>query len=187
MDRRRLILAGAAGLAGACASPPQAPLVTPAPDDRMLFAQAHLELHPRVAAQHFDCAVGARFTAAPRPALTAVFERIAREVEVRVPDDVAPATGLCARLRLGEGVQRGTSRRAALATAYGLAMTRLAADRAAAVGARTNDLVASEVMCGLTDGEAAARGRAVGDRVFADLSADVAFAGLMTRAAAEVQ
>jgi acid phosphatase (class A) len=186
VDRRRLILGGAAGLASACASPPQIPLVTPLPDDRMLFAQAHLELHPRVAAQHFDCAVGARFAAVTRPALTAVFDRVAREVEARVPRDVAPANGVCARLRPGEGVQRGTSRRAALAAAYGGAMARLAPDRATAVEMRTFDLIASEVMCGLTDAEASARGQAVGERIFADLSVDPDFAGLMTRAAVEV-
>ncbi|HEV2081453.1 MAG TPA: hypothetical protein VGR32_03260 [Brevundimonas sp.] len=185
MDRRRLIL-GVAGFASACASPPQRPLTTPPADDRLLFAQAHLELHPRVAAQHFDCAVGARFTAAPRPALAAVFGRVAREVEARVPLDVTPAVGVCARLRPEEGGQRGTSRRAALAAAYGLAMARLAPDRSAAVAARTDDLIASEILCGLADADASARGRAVGAQVFADLSADPIFADLLTRAMPEV-
>jgi acid phosphatase (class A) len=152
----------------------------------MLFAQAHLELHPRVAAQHFDCALGARFGAAPRPALTAVFERLAREVEARVADDAAAAAGTCARLRPGEGVQRGTSRRAALAAAYAEAMKRLVPERAAAVSIRADDMIASEVLCGLTDAAAATRGAAVGRRIFADLSADEAFLELMARAAEEV-
>jgi hypothetical protein len=186
VDRRRLILSGAAGLVTACASSPQRPLTTPVPDDRMLFAQAHLELHPRVAAQHFDCAVGARLTAVPRPALTAVFERLAREVDSRVPNDVGPADGACARLRPGEGAQRGTSRRAAMAAAYAEALKGMAPDRASAIAVRADDMIASEVLCSLADAAASRRGRAVGTEVFAALSRDARFYDLMGRAAVEL-
>jgi len=186
LDRRRLILTGAAGLASACASPPLAALTTPPPDDRMLFAQAHLELHPRVAAQHFDCAVGARFGAAPRPALTAVLEWLAREVEERVSLDPRPADGVCVRLRPGEGGQGGTSRRAALAAAYGLALAVLAPDRRAEITVRTGDLAASEVLCGLTDVAASRAGLAAGVTAFDALASDPEFNGLLARAAPEV-
>ena len=156
-------------------------------DDRTMVAQAHQELHPRIAAQHFDCAVGARFNAAPRPSLSGVFERLAREVEARVPRDiVGPSAEVCARLRPNEGVQRGASRRAAMAAAYAEALKRLAPDRASAIAVRANDIIASEVLCGLTDEGASSRGRAVGTEVFAALSRNAGFTDLMTRAALEV-
>jgi hypothetical protein len=187
VDRRRLILSGAAGLVTACASSPQRPLTTPVPDDRMLFAQAHLEMHPRVAAQHFDCAVGARLTAVPRPALTAVFERLAREVDSRVQNDVGPADGACARLRPGEGRVLQTSRRAALVAAYSRALSRMAADRAGAVAARARDLLDSERLCGLADEAALNRGWIVGSETFVELiEGGDGFRALLDRAAVEV-
>lgn len=186
MDRRRLILSGVAGLVSACASPPPASLTSTAPDDRMMFAQAHLELHPRVAAQHFDCAIGARLGAAPRPSLTALFERLAREVEAKIPLAVRPAAGVCARLRPGEGAQGGASRRAALATAYGRALAEAAPDRRAAVETRVRDLAASEVLCGLADADAVRAGLAVGAAAYDATAADSAFRDLLVRATGEV-
>ncbi|MBU1325135.1 MAG: hypothetical protein KJ676_07815 [Alphaproteobacteria bacterium] len=187
MDRRRLILGGAAGAVAACASSPQTPLTTPPPDDRLMFAQAHLELHPRVAAQHFDCAVGARFGAAPRPALTGVFERLAREVEVRVPHDVTPAEGTCARLRPGEGRVLGVSRRAALVAAYSGALSRMAPDRAGAIAARAGDLLESERLCGLADEAAQNRGGIAGrDAFMALVQGEDGFRTRLEQAAAEV-
>ncbi|MBX9576242.1 MAG: hypothetical protein K2X07_11440 [Caulobacteraceae bacterium] len=186
MDRRRLILTGAAGLASACASPPQLPLGTPLPDDRLLFAQAHLELHPRVAAQHFDCAVGARLAAPPRPALTAVFERLAREVDSRVPLAATPVDGVCARLRPGEGRQVGASRRAALAAAYGGALSYLAPDRVGAIAVRVGDLAESEVLCGLTDAATSRAGLSLGAAALDAVTSDPAIRDLLDRAAAEV-
>lgn len=152
----------------------------------MLFAQAHLELHPRVAAQHFDCAVGARLTAVPRPALTAVFERLAREVDSRVPNDVGPADGTCARLRPGEGRVLQTSRRAALVAAYSRALSRMAADRAGAVAARARDLLDSERLCGLADEAALNRGWIVGSDAFFALMGEDGFPARLEQAAAEV-
>lgn len=186
MDRRRLILGGAAGAVTACASPPQPPLTTPLTDDRMMFAQAHLELHPRVAAQHFDCAVGARFGAAPRPALTGVFERLAREVEARVPHAVTPAEGTCARLRPGEGRVPGVSRRAALVAAYSRVLSRAAPDRAGAIAARAGDLLDSERLCGLADEAALNRGWIVGSDAFFALMGEDGFPARLEQAAAEV-
>lgn len=155
------------------------------PDDRMLFAQAHLELHPRVAAQHFDCAVGARFSAAPRPSLTAVFERLAREVGPEARD--AGAHGeVCVRLRPGEAGPQRASRRAALAGAYAEALKRAAPDRAARIDLRARDLVASEILCGLSDRESSARGLVAGQVAFGRLAIDPEFAALLGRAAVEV-
>ena len=44
--------------------------------DRWLMAIAHAELRPPYVAQHFDCAVGARLTAEPMPALTRLMTRL---------------------------------------------------------------------------------------------------------------
>ena len=187
MDRRRLILTGAAGLASACASPPQLPLGTPLPDDRLLFAQAHLEVRPELAAQHFDCAVGARLTVRRLPALTKVLQALAEEVTTRLPRDLGPApAAICVRLLPGEGVQRGPSRRAALIEAYAQGLRRLAPDRAQAVAARTVDVAQAEALCGLADEAAVDQGRAVGREAFDLLHSRPAFRDLMGQAAVEV-
>lgn len=187
MDRRRLILTGAAGLASACASPPPLPLGMPVPDDRLLFTQAHLEVRPELAAQHFDCAVGARLTVRLLPALTEVFRALAEEVATRLPRDVGPApTGVCVRLLPGEGAQRGPSRRAALIEAYAQALRRLAPDRAQAVAARTGDVAQAEALCGLADQAAIDQGRAVGRAAFDLLHSRPEFRQLMREAAVEV-
>lgn len=188
MDRRRLILAGAAGLASACAS--AGPVASPGPagDDRLLFAQAHLELRPELAAQHFDCAVGARLTARPLPALTRAFEALADEVTARGPLEIALSTGpVCVRLFPGEGVQGGTSRRAALTVAYSLALQRMVPDRAPAIAARARDVAESEMLCGLADAGAIDRGRVAGSDAFIRLLTDsAAFRRSLFEAAAEV-
>lgn len=188
MDRRRLILSGAAGLASACAPSPQVDLATPLPDDRLLFAQTHLELRPRFAAQHFDCAVGARLTARPLPALTEVFTRLASEVAARAPvEAVEVGDAVCARLAPLEGRVRGASRRAALAAAYGEALARAAPDRAEAIRIRARDVALSERLCGLSDAGASDRGWAAGIDGFARLAAsDAGFRELLDRAAVEV-
>lgn len=187
MDRRRLILGGAAGLASACAPSPQVDLATPLPDDRLLFAQAHLELRPRFAAQHFDCAVGARLTARPLPALTEVFTRLASEVAARVPLEAEVVDPVCSRLAPLEGRVRGASRRAALAAAYGEALARAAPDRAEAIRIRARDVALSERLCGLSDAGTSDRGWAAGLDGFARLAAsDAGFLALLDRAAVEV-
>jgi hypothetical protein len=187
VDRRRLILTGAAGLASACASPPQLPLVTPLHDDRLLFAQAHLEVRPELAAQHFDCAVGARLTVRRLPALTGVFRTLAEEVATRLPRDPGPSPAdVCVRLLPGEGVQRGPSRRAALIEAYAQALRRLAPDRSGAVSARADDVAEAEALCGLSNATAIDQGRAVGREAFQILHSRPAFRQLMDEAAVEV-
>jgi len=187
MDRRRLILTGAAGLASACVSPPQAPLTTPLPDDRLLFAQAHLDVRPELAAQHFDCAVGGRLTARRLPALTKVFQTLAEEVATRLPRNVETApNGICVRLLPGEGAQRGPSRRAALIEAYAQALRHLAPDRAEAVSARAGDVARAEALCGLADQAAVDQGRTVGREAFGLLHTRPAFRQLMGQAAVEV-
>jgi len=187
VDRRRLILTGAAGLASACASPPQLPLGMPLPDDRLLFAQAHLEVRPELAAQHFDCAVGARLTVRRLPALTKVFQTLAEEVATRLPRDVEPSpAAVCVRLLPGEGVQRGPSRRAALIEAYAQALRGLAPDRSGAVSARADDIAEAEALCGLSDATAIDQGRAVGREAFGILHSRPAFRQLMHEAAVEV-
>jgi hypothetical protein len=188
LDRRRLILTGAAGLASACASPPPGPLIAPAPDDRLLFAQAHLEVRPELAAQHFDCAIGARLTVRRLPALTKVLQALADEVAVRVPRDVGPApAGVCVRLLPGEGAQRGPSRRAALVEAYAQALRRLAPDRSQAVSARAGDVASAEALCGLADQAAVDQGRTVGREAFDVLfHTRPAFRDLVDQAAVEV-
>ncbi len=45
-------------------------------DDRLWLAIAHAELRPPWAAQHFDCALGARLDGAPRPALNRLMARV---------------------------------------------------------------------------------------------------------------
>lgn len=188
MDRRRLILTGAAGLASACAPAPQVDLTSPASDDRMLFAQAHMDLRPRIAAQHFDCAVGARLTAHPMPALQAAFDAVADDLAAHLPARPGPPPGaVCIRLLPGETVRPGPSLRAALTTAYALILSRAAPDRAAAIGTRAADVVDSEVLCGLSDPAAAAEGRAIGRARFDALVEGTSeFGDLLDRAAAEV-
>ena len=188
MDRRRLILNGAAGLVSACATPGPAAPPGPVGDDRLLFAQAHLELRPELAAQHFDCAISARLTAQRLPGLTGVFQALAEAVAIRVPRDMGPASGeVCIRLFPGEGVQRGPSRRAALVEAYAQALRRLAPDREAAIAARAGDVAEAEVLCGLADRSAVDQGRIAGREAFDALfHTRPAFRVLMDQATVEV-
>jgi acid phosphatase (class A) len=188
VDRRRLILTGAAGLVSACATPAPATPPGPAGDDRLLFAQAHLELRPELAAQHFDCAIGARLTARPLPGLTGAFQALAEVVAVRIPRDMGPASGgVCIRLIPGEGVQRGPSRRAALVEAYAQALRRLAPDRDAAIAARAGDIADAEVLCGLAGRSDVDQGRIAGREAFDVLfHTRPAFRALMDQAAVEI-
>ena len=158
------------------------------PDDRLLFAQAHLELHPRVAAQHFDCAVGARLTARPMPALQAAFASVAQDLSTHMPaSPQAVPEAVCIRLLPNETKRRGPSLRAALTTAYALVLARAAPDRAEAVETRAADVIRYEVMCGLTDEASTAQGRAVGRQRFDVLvQTRPEFRDLLDRAAVEV-
>lgn len=189
MDRCGLILIGVAALAAGCASPVFAPAPLPQQgDDRLLFAQAHLELRPALAAQHFDCAVGARLTARPLPALTRALERVAVEAvrDVPAPTRSVDAGQVCARLFPGEGASGETSRRAALARAYGLVLAELAPDRSEAVGRRARDVAEAERLCGLADAAAIDRGWVAGTDAFSRMQADAAFGELLSQAAEEV-
>ena len=47
--------------------------------DRWWMAIAHAELRAPYAAQHFDCALGVRFNARARPALTRLMDRLLAE------------------------------------------------------------------------------------------------------------
>src|SRR5690606_31950049 len=77
--------------------------------DRWLMAITHAELRPPYVAQHFDCAIGARMTARPMPALTRLMARlqldtvaagsIVRDQSPRLrPAAVDPQRRVCLRL-----------------------------------------------------------------------------------------
>lgn len=184
------MLLGGAGLVSACGPRPgPTPLLPPQADDRLLFAQAHLQLRPELAAQHFDCAVGARLTARSTPALTQALTQVAEAVTRAAPPDRRPAPppeAVCVRLLPGEGATGTVSRRAALARGYGLVLAHLAPDRAGAIEVRARDVAEAERLCGLADAAAIDRGWTLGTNTFALLESEEAFAGLLVRAAAEV-
>ena len=155
--------------------------------DRWLLATAHAELSPSLARQHFDCALGVRFSGTPTPRLTILFEKVlhdaesvAETVKARTarprPVAVDPARRACARLtdasRASPSYPSGS---AAVGAAYGEALARVDPEHAAAAREIGHQIALSRVVCGMHYPADAAAGEAVGRAVVADIAATPAF------------
>ena len=148
------------------------------PSDRWWLATAHAELSPPEAAQHFDCALGTRLAARPRPALTRLMNRLlvdsaavsARLAErhprlrpVAVDRDLQP----CQRIGTSTGDPPSWPPPAAeAAAAYGEMLAELAADRAEAARFIGRELGSSRVVCRMNWPQDVEAGQSIGRDVF---------------------
>ena len=112
--------------------------------DRWLLATSHAELSPKFAPQHFDCALGVRFAAAPTPRLTALFDKLLKDANGAAelakarafrprPVGVDPTRPACTTITAaGRASASYPSGSATVGAAYGEAMAALDPAHAAA-------------------------------------------------------
>ncbi|WGM46134.1 Major phosphate-irrepressible acid phosphatase [Brevundimonas sp. NIBR10] len=166
--------------------------------DRWLLATAHAELSPRLAAQHFDCALNARFASAPTPRLTALFDKVLKDAngaaelaKTRVfrprPVGVDPSRAACTTVSAaGRASASYPSGSATVGSAYGEAMAALDPAHAAAAREIGHQIAVSRVVCGMHYPADAAAGEVLGRAVFAQIAATPAFQADLEAARAEL-
>ena len=146
--------------------------------DRWWLATSHAEIRPPEAAQHFDCALGTRLTAAPRPALTRLMSRllvdgaaVTARLGERFPRSrpVAVDRTLQPCQRIDETTRDTPSWPAAAAvvgSAYGEMFAELAPDRAEAARFIGHELGRSRVVCRMNWPPDVEAGQRIGRRMF---------------------
>lgn len=166
--------------------------------DRWWLAIAQAELRPPEAAQHFDCALGTRLSARPRPALTRLMNRLladsgtltARLAEQAArprPVAVEPGRRACQRLTDAQRASSGRPAGAAVAgAAYGEMFAALAPDRAAAVRRIGHEIGVSRAVCAMAWPSDVAAGETLGRTLYAREAALPAFQLDLEAARAEV-
>lgn len=166
--------------------------------DRWLLATTHAELRPPFAAQHFDCAVGARMTTGPMPALTRLMTRlqidavkagtIARDRAPRLrPAAVDPDRRVCLRLtEAGRASSSWPSIAAAVGTAYGDLFSSLVPERSEDSQLVGREIGLSRAICGLDWPSDVAAGQQLGHAVYGATAATPDFRADLEQARVEV-
>ena len=166
--------------------------------DRWLLAIAHAELSPRLAAQHFDCALGVRFAAAPTPRLTALFDKVLKDANGAAemaktrafrprPVGVDPTRAACTTVSAGGRASASyPSGSATVGVAYGEAVAMLDPAHAAAAREIGHQIAVSRVVCGMHFPADVAAGEVLGRAVFAQIAATSAFQADLEAARAEL-
>lgn len=151
--------------------------------DRWWLATAHAELRPPEAAQHFDCVLGTRLSARPRPALTRVMNRLlvdSATLAARLatsnprPRPIATDPSRRACQRVTEAQRSGGSWPAAAAVAgaaYGEMFAGLAPDRADAARAMGHEIGISRAVCAMNWPSDVEDGRRLGQAVYEQAAA----------------
>lgn len=155
--------------------------------DRWLLATAHAELSPRLATQHFDCALGVRFAGAPTPRLTAMFDRLMKDASgaadtakahafrprpVGVNAERPACTTASAAARASASYPSGA---ATVGTAYAEAMAALDPAHAAAARSIGHQIGISRLVCGMHYPADVVAAEPLGRAVFAEAAATPAF------------
>lgn len=167
--------------------------------DRWWLAVAHAELRPPEAAQHFDCALGTRLMARPRPALRRLMTRLLADADA-LTREAARARGHVARpiaadpelqpcQRVTPEVRNSPSwpaGGAVVATLYGEAFAALAPDRAEQVRRIGREIGVSRVVCRMNSQRDVVSGVMGGQNLFEAISASEAFQPDLEAAQAEV-
>lgn len=166
--------------------------------DRWLLATAQAELSPRLAAQHFDCALGVRFASAPTPRLTLLFDRLLKDANgaaeraktrafrsrpVGVDANRPACTTVDAAGRASASYPSGS---AAVGTAYAEAVAALDPAHAAAAREIGRQIGISRLVCGMHYPADVSAGDALGEAVFAEAAATPAFAADLEAAKVEL-
>ncbi|HZV83946.1 MAG TPA: PA-phosphatase [Brevundimonas sp.] len=167
--------------------------------DRWWLAIAHAELRAPFAAQHFDCALGARLGERPRPALSRLMQRLLTDADALSrrlsadhprPRPVAAVPGLEPCQRADQAMRGSPSWPASGAVAgaaYGELFAKLAPDRAAASRRIGQELGRSRVICRMNWPTDVADGEALGRSLYARVAREPAFATEMVAAREEVR
>ncbi|MCS6624758.1 hypothetical protein N0B44_17720 [Roseibacterium beibuensis] len=150
--------------------------------DRWWLATAHAELRPPEAAQHFDCALGTRLAARPRPALQRLMARLLADADA-LTREAARARGHVARPIAADPALQPCQRvtpdvrdspswpagGAVVGTLYGEAFAALAPDRAEQARRIGREIGVSRVVCRMNGPQdvwsGALGGRALFDRI----------------------
>ncbi len=166
--------------------------------DRWWLAVAHAELRAPFAAQHFDCAIGARLNERPRPALSRLMSRLLADADALArrlsadhhrPRPVAAIPGLepCQR---ADGAMRASpswpAAGAVAGAAYGELFAGLASDRAEAVRRIGQEIGRSRAICRMNWPADVADGQALGRSLYAAAAREPAFQADLSAAQAEV-
>lgn len=166
--------------------------------DRWWLATAHAQLAAPEAAQHFDCALGARFAQKPRPALTRLMnrllvdaDRLTRLLTERTPRPrpIKAIHGLEACQRVNDAIRDGSSWPAGGAVAgaaWGEMFATLAADRAPAARRIGREIGLSRAVCRMNWPADVTDGAALGRRLYAAEAGSPAFVADLEAARAEV-
>lgn len=167
--------------------------------DRWWMATAHAEVRPPEAAQHFDCLLGTRLAAKPRPALNQLMGRLLADSERLTVDLVArhprlrplaadPARRACQRLN-EETRASETSFPAAGAVAgaaYGALFADLAPDRAEAARQMGREIGMSRAICATNWPSDVQAGAALGQTLYEAAASQPEFAADLSAARLEV-
>jgi len=167
--------------------------------DRWWLAIAHAELRPPEAAQHFDCALGTRLAARPRPALTRLMARLLADANALTREaarkhgpsarPIAREPGLKPCQRVTPAMRNSPSYPAAGAVAgtlYGETFAALAPDRAEQVRRIGRELGASRMICRMNSASDVYAGQQGGRDLFPRIAASDDFRTDLEAARAEV-
>lgn len=166
--------------------------------DRWWLAVAHAELRPPYAAQHFDCGLGTRLSARPRPALTRVMARLLADSTTLAdrlaaaqprPRPIAVDTSRRACQRLTDAQKSSGSWPAAAGVAgaaYGELFAALAPDRAEALRAIGREIGISRAVCATNWPSDVEDGQRLGLAVYEQAAASADFAADLEAARVEV-
>lgn len=167
--------------------------------DRWWLAIAHAELRPPEAAQHFDCALGTRLGARPRPALQRLMTRLLADAEAlgrKAATLHGPSPRPIARDRDLQPCQRITPEMrdspswpaggAIAGTLYGEAFAALAPDQAERARRMGHEIGASRAICRMNHERDVRAGEPGGRELFDSISASPEFRADLEAARAEV-
>ncbi len=155
--------------------------------DRWLLATAHAELSPQLARQHFDCALGVRFSGVETPRLNVVLAKILHDANEAAetakarqfrPRPVGVDMTRPACVRISEAGRRSPSYpsgSASVGAAYGEVMAAVDPAHAAAAREIGHQIGVSRIVCAMHYPEDVAAGEALGKAVFAEAAATPAF------------
>lgn len=166
--------------------------------DRWLLATSHAELRPPLALQHFDCALGLRFGAAPAPSLNRLMQRLFDDADAAA--ELAKARAFRAR-PVGDDPNRracqtvsAAGRRSpsypsgssTVAAVYGEAFAALDPAHAAEARRLGHEMGLSRLVCAMHYPSDVAAGEALGLKVFAAAAATPGFADDLAAARGEL-
>jgi acid phosphatase (class A) len=166
--------------------------------DRWLLATAHAELSPELARQHFDCALGVRFSGTQTPRLNAVLGKILHDANEAAetakarqfrPRPVGVDMTRPACVRISEAGRRSPSYpsgSASVGAAYGEVMAAIDPAHAAEARAIAHQIGVSRIVCAMHYPDDVAAGEALGKAVFAEAAATPAFKAELDAVRAEL-